>query len=60
MVHVWLSVFKDNKDNKNVVGVKKNIIKNYPEIELTSPFPILVMSSARLGSNKYQFCVALV
>ena len=26
---------------------------HYPDTELTSPFPILIMPSARLGSNKY-------
>ena len=28
---------------------------HYPDSEPTSPCPVLVMSSARLGSNKYQF-----
>ena len=33
---------------------------HYPDIELTSPWPVLVMSSIRLGNDKYQFCVSLV
>ena len=33
---------------------------HYPTTELTSPCPILLMSSARLGSNKYQFYKSLV
>ena len=28
---------------------------HYPNTELTSPCPIIIMLSARLGSNKYQF-----
>ena len=28
---------------------------HYPRTELTSPFPILIMSSAWLGSDKYTF-----
>ena len=33
---------------------------HYPDIELTSPCPILLMSSARLGSNKYKFDKSLI
>ena len=29
---------------------------HYPDTELTSPYPILVMPSARLGSDKNQLC----
>ena len=28
---------------------------HYPDTEVTNPFPILLMPSARLGSDKYQF-----
>ena len=31
------------------------IESHYPDTELTSPCPILIMPSARLGSDKYQF-----
>ena len=33
---------------------------HYSDTELTSPWPILVMLSARLGNDRYQFCKSLV
>ena len=36
------------------------LLAPYPDIELTSPCPILLMLSARLGSDKYQFYKLLV
>ena len=32
---------------------------HYPDTVLTSPCPILLMPSTRLGSDKYQFCKSL-
>ena len=37
-----------------------DLISYYPDTELACPFPILLMPSARLGSNKYQFYKLLV
>ena len=33
---------------------------HYPETELTSPCPIILMQSSRLGRNKYQFYKSLL
>ena len=33
---------------------------DYPDTELTSPCPMLIMPSAWLGSDKYQFCISFV
>ena len=33
---------------------------HYPDTELTSPHPVLLMSSAKLRGDKYQFCKVLL
>ena len=44
-----------NVQTCDIVGYQYPTQSHYPDTELASPCPILLMLSARLGSDKYQF-----
>ena len=68
----WLARYQDNVSGWNIgtwspglnsaapMGDQTNIDNIISGTELTSPCPILLMASIRLGSDNYQFCMSMV
>ena len=59
-VHPWrLYRASPLRDHASGIMTQYPTQSYYHDTELTSPRPILIMQSARLGSEKYQFCNSL-
>ena len=56
-VHWWWLYRVVNLESKHNTITRYPTLSHYPDTEVTSPCPILLMLRARLGSNKYQFDV---
>ena len=55
-----LGFSSSTQTEENVIQTWYPTRSYYPDSTITSPYPILYLSSARLGSNKYQFYKSLV